>query len=218
MSERKVRVLVVDDHPIVREGIRLLLSSKPSFEVCAEAEDWGGAMNEAARCQPDAVVLDISLGKRMGLDLIRELLSLMPKLRVLVLSMHDEMIYAERSLRAGAHGYVMKSDATRNVIKALERIMAGGMYVGERLEGVLLQRMVQGSGQVVRQGCEVLSNRELEVLSLIGTGLSTEAIAERLNLSIKTIEAHRSNIRSKLGLNPGERLLEVAIRHFATVQ
>lgn len=211
MKSSQKRILLVDDHPIVRQGLRQLLQTQPTLAVCAEAAAWGEAIDAVARLSPDAVILDITLGKRMGLELIKELLSLEPSLRILVLSMHDESVYAERALRAGAHGYVMKGEASEEVITALNRVLGGQLYVSPRVEPDLLKRLIQSP----KPGSESssLTNRELEVLNLIGQGLSSEAIAERLFLSIKTIESHRSNLRNKLGLAPGERLVEAAIRY-----
>ncbi|RFC44336.1 MAG: hypothetical protein DVB28_001080 [Verrucomicrobia bacterium] len=213
MSTHKYQILVVDDHPIVRQGVSRLISEEERFLVCGEASTWGEAVDLAANTRPDALVLDISLGKRMGLDLIREMTALVPELRILVLSMHDELVYAERSLRAGAHGYIMKSDAAQKILEALDHILSGGVYVSPRLTGLLLGRPLHSPDCRPRPGIQSLTNRELEVLSLIGQGLSSEAIAARLSLSLKTVEAHRSNIRNKLGLETGERLLEVAIRY-----
>lgn len=211
MPNTPKRILLVDDHPIVRQGLRQLLQTRPEFEICAEVASWGEAIEATARLSPEVAILDISLGKRMGLDLIKELLCLVPALRILILSMHDESVYAERALRAGAHGYIMKGDASENVLAALQRIVTGGIYVNPRLEPALLKSLLQTPVSVSES--RTLTNRELEVLSLIGEGLSTEAIAERLFLSIKTIESHRSNLRTKLGLGPGERLVEAAIRY-----
>ena len=207
-------VLVVDDHPIVRQGVHRLIAGEARFTVCGEAASWGEAIEATAAQLPDAVILDISLGKRIGLDLIRELLALCPRLRVLVLSMHDEVIYAERSLRAGAHGYVMKSDATHKVLTALDHILAGGIFLAPRVSGALSPQTTPAStSQFALQSLSSLTNRELEVLSLIGKGLSSETIATTLNLSIKTVETHRGNIRTKFRLESGERLLEIAIRY-----
>ncbi len=211
--------MVVDDHPIVRQGVHRLVAAEERFEVCAEASSWGEAIAAAAAHLPDAVILDISLGKRIGLDLIRELLALRPQLRVLVLSMHEEIIYAERSLRAGAHGYVMKSDATHKVVAALDHILAGGIFLAPRVSGALSEQTSSTAElQHTSPALASLSNRELEVLSLIGKGLSTETIASTLNLSVKTVEAHRGNIRMKFRLESGERLLEIAIRYTNTLE
>lgn len=191
-----------------------MIAGESRFTVCGEAASWGEAIEATSAQLPDAVILDISLGRRIGLDLIRELLALCPRLRVLVLSMHDEVIYAERSLRAGAHGYVMKSDATHKVLSALDHILAGGIFLAPRVSGALSQQTTPASPSPY--GLPTLSsltNRELEVLSLIGKGLSSETIATTLNLSIKTVETHRGNIRTKFRLESGERLLEIAIRY-----
>jgi DNA-binding NarL/FixJ family response regulator len=207
------RVIVIDDHPIVRQGVQRLISGEARFDVCAEASGWSEAIDAVATHRPDAVILDISLGKRIGLDLIRELLAICPMLRVLVLSMHDETVYAERALRAGAHGYVMKSDATEKVIVALDHILAGGVFLAPRISGAMALSPVEVPAKQNEQpALATLTNRELEILSLIGRGMSSENIASTLNLSIKTIEAHRGNIRSKFGLGSGKRLLEIAIQ------
>ena len=208
MMQKRYRVLVVDDHPIVRAGVMRMIAAEADFEVCGEADRWETALSEASERQPDAVVLDISLGNRIGLDLIREICDLVPAVRILILSMHDQSLYAERALRAGAHGYVMKSSATESVIQGLGVILRGGIYA----EG--LGADVSSGREVSRNPMEVLSNREIEVLSMIGKGLSTDAIAARMHLSPKTVEVHRGNIRSKLGLGPGQRLVEIAIRYF----
>ncbi len=213
------RVLVVDDHPIVRQGVHRLIAGEERFNVCGEASSWSEAIEATATHLPDAVILDISLGKRIGLDLIRELLALCPHLRVLVLSMHDEIVYAERSLRAGAHGYVMKSDASHKVLTALDHILSGGIYLAPRVSGAHLpQTPLHATAAAPLPALSALTNRELEVLFLIGKGLSSEAIAAALNLSIKTVETHRGNIRSKFRLESGERLLEIAIKYTSNTE
>lgn len=213
MTTLKSKIMVVDDHPIVRQGVARLISEEERFEVCGEASHWGEALDIATATLPDALILDISLGKRMGLDLIRELTTLVPNLRILVLSMHDEMVYAERSFKAGAHGYIMKSDASQKILEALDLILSGGIYLSQRLAGLLIKPEARFPKTKASPSLQSLTNRELEILSLIGSGLSSEAIASRLCLSLKTIESHRGNIRNKLGLETGDRLLEVAIRY-----
>ena len=196
-----------------------MIAGEERFEVCGEASSWAEAIESTATHRPDAVILDISLGKRIGLDLIRELLALCPRLRVLVLSMHDEIISAERSLRAGAHGYVMKSDATHKVLTALDHILAGGIFLAPRVSGALSPEVLPKSAVGFSSpALASLSNRELEVLSLIGKGLSSDAIATTLNLSVKTVESHRGNIRTKFRLESGERLLEIAIRYTSSME
>lgn len=218
MTAQKHQILVVDDHPIVRDGVARLVAGDARFAVCGEASSWSEAIDCASSKLPDAVVLDISLGKRIGLDLIREFRSIAPRMRIVILSMHDEMVYAERALRAGAHGYVMKSDAVENVLEALEVVLSGRVYVSSRLSGLLLEKALHTQVNPTQAGVGTLTNRELEVLSLIGKGLSSESIAERLCLSLKTVEAHRGNIRGKLGLASKERLVEVAIRYTRDLQ
>ncbi len=194
--------------------MHLLVAGESRFEVCGEAASWGEAIELTSTHLPDAVILDISLGKRLGLDLIRELVGIQPRLRVLVLSMHEEMVYAERSLRAGAHGYVMKTDATHRVIDALDHILSGGVFLTQRVSGSFHpEKPASPMAHPPAVALASLTNRELEVLSLIGKGLSSEAIASNLNLSVKTVETHRGNIRTKLRMESGERLLEVAIRY-----
>lgn len=218
MTAQKHQILVVDDHPIVRDGVARLVAGDARFAVCGEASSWSEAIESASSNQPDAVILDISLGKRLGLDLIREFKSLKPSMRILILSMHDEMVYAERALRAGAHGYVMKSDAVERVLEALGVVLSGRAYVSSRLSGLLLEKALHAESNRTQLGVGALTNRELEVLSLIGKGLSSESIAEHLRLSMKTVEAHRGNIRGKLGLASKERLVEVAIRYTRDLQ
>lgn len=218
MPDQKHQILIVDDHPIVRDGVARLVAGDDRFAVCGEASSWSEAIECAASKSPAAVILDISLGNRIGLDLIREFKAIAPRMRVLILSMHDEMVYAERSLRAGAHGYVMKSDAVARVLEALDIVLSGRMYVSSRLSGLLLEKVLHPQGSSTQAGVGALTNRELEVLALIGKGLSSEAIAERLSLSLKTVEAHRGNIRAKLGLASKERLVEIAIRYTRDLQ
>jgi DNA-binding NarL/FixJ family response regulator len=210
MKSTPKRILLIEDHPIVRQGLSQLIHTQKNLSVCGEASSWGEAIEAVAKLTPDLAILDITLGKRMGLELTRELLCLHPSLRILVLSMHDETAYAERALRAGAHGYVMKGQASEEVVTAINRVLAGHIHVNPAIEPELLKRLLQGPGTGSESG--VLTNRELEVLTLIGQGLSSEAIASRLFLSVKTIEAHRGSLRAKLHLAPGERLVEAAIR------
>lgn len=189
-----------------------LIGSDPRFSVCGEAASWAEAMSGLVPSAPDAVILDISLGDRMGLDLVGEMLCLLPELRILVLSMHDETVFAERAMRAGAHGYVMKVAASQKVLEALSCVLSGRVYLSEGLHSKVLGRLLQPRESRRAHGFDGLTNREVEILNLIGQGLSTEMIAERLHLSAKTIEVHRSRIRAKLQLAPEDRLVEVAIR------
>jgi DNA-binding NarL/FixJ family response regulator len=205
-------ILIVDDHPIVREGLSQLIAAHPHFHICAQAGDWGGAISATAQHRPEVIVLDISLEKRIALDLTRELLAVSARSKVLVLSMHDEMIYAERAIKTGAHGYVMKANATERVLEAIQTVLRGEIYLSARIKDLMLKRTMIPKSRTGSAEIPELSNREVEVLKMIAEGLSSQEISERMCLSTKTIEVHRSNIRAKLRLEKGERLLEFAIR------
>ena len=196
------RVLIVDDHPIVREGLALLISGQPDLEVCGEAEDVATAGQLVDETKPDVAIVDISLKGSSGLELIKRIKAKHPSVRILVSSIHDESVYAERALRAGAMGYVNKREATRTILGALRQILDGRVYLSERMADRLLCRAVGGGGERVQGSpVESLSDRELEVFELIGQGLITNEIAARLHLSSKTVEAHVGHIFTKLGLD-----------------
>lgn len=209
MTDVTLRVLLVDDHPIVRYGFAQLLANEPDIVVCGEAVDGRGAL-EALATRPDVVVLDLSLGGTDGLDLIRELKEAAPRIAVLVVSMHDEMLYAERALRAGAAGYVMKHQATDAIVKAIRSVAAGGIFVSEAVSTRVVQRLV--GGQPGGSPLEALSDRELHVLQLLGRGFSTRAIAEQLHISIKTVETYRARLKEKMNLRSGTELVRFAVR------
>ena len=211
-------ILLVDDHPIVRQGLCQLIASHAGFHICAEASDWGGAINATASHCPEVIILDISLEKRMALDLIRELLALSPDSKVLVLSMHDEMIYADRAIKSGAHGYVMKANATDVVMEAIRAVLRGEIYLSAKIRNLLLHRTLTPKSQSRSPDIPELTNREIEVLKLIAQGLGTQAISERMCLSPKTIEVHRGNIRAKLKLERNTRLVEFAIRYTRKIE
>src|SRR6202142_839782 len=188
---RKSRILVVDDHPIVRQGLALLINQEADLLVCGEAEEAMGAMHVLASSKPDIVIVDISLSGPDGLDLLKNIRNVYPTLPVLILSMHDESIYAERALRAGANGYIMKQEATEKVLVALRRILAGEIYVSDRIANKMLKHYITGSGTPRHSSIADLSDRELEVFRLIGEGHGTRQIAEELHLSIKTVESYQ---------------------------
>lgn len=206
-------ILLVDDHPIVRQGLRQLIASSPNFHVCAEAHDWGTAIEATASHSPEVIVLDISLEKRMALGLIHDLLALSPNSKVLILSMHDELIYAERAIKSGAKGYVMKANATESVLEALHAVICGEIYLSKKLKESILRRQLAPASASRSAEIPELTNREFEILKLIAQGLGTHEISGRLCLSTKTVEVHRGNIRAKLKLNKGDRLVEAAIRY-----
>lgn len=210
---QKARVLVVDDHPVVRQGIRLLVDHETDLEVCAEAETAVDALRAIAEHHPDVAVVDLSLKGASGLELIKDIRVRHPRLPVLVLSMSDENVYAERVLRAGARGYLMKEVATDEVLTALRSILDGGTYLSKAMASRLLGRLAQGAAAAGESPVDRLSDRELEVFGLIGRGLATGEIANRLHLSPKTIETYRAHIKEKLGLGSATELLQHAIRY-----
>jgi len=206
-----IRVFLVDDHPIVRHGIAQLLSAEPDLEVCGQADDAGAALAAAPAASPGVITVDVSLGETSGIDLIGELKQRMPRAAVLVVSMHDERLYAERSLRAGASGYVMKHEATDVIVRAIRTVAAGSIFVSEAISLRLLQRVVARTKPRESSLLDGLSNRELHVLELIGRGLGTRAIAEQLHLSVKTVESYRARLKDKMNLRSGIELMRFAI-------
>jgi DNA-binding NarL/FixJ family response regulator len=211
-STAKKRILVVDDHPIVREGLALFINREPDLVVCGEAEDAMGAMHVLNSCKPDILIVDLSLNGPDGIDLLKNLRATHPALPVLILSMHDELVYAERALRAGANGYIMKQVATEKVLVAVRRILAGEIYVSDRIANRMLTHYITGSGTLRDSAIAELSDRELEVFRLIGEGHGTRQIAEELHLSIKTVESYQAHIKEKLSLRSSRELVQHAIR------
>lgn len=211
-ENRKARVFLVDDHPLVREHLTALIQREADLEVCGEAADAPTALELISRQSPDLVILDISLKQSNGLELIKDLKQRWPKLPVLVLSMHDEMLYAERSLRAGALGYITKEEATVNVLSAVRKVLGGEVYLSERMAGRVMKRMVSGAKDELGSPLEVLTDRELEVFQMLGRGMGTRQIAEELRLGIKTVESYRARIKEKLQLQDGNQLLQHAIQ------
>jgi len=203
------KVLIVDDHPVIREGLAMHLGTQPDLEVCGEADDIPGALSLLASTHPDIAIIDISLKNGNGLELIRRIREREDNVRILVWSMHPENLYAERALRAGAQGYLNKGQATHHVLDALRAILQGKIYVSGGLADQLLSRMI-GRKKDERSPIESLSDRELEVFQLIGAGLMTEAIAEKMHISPKTVETFRSRIKEKLGLNNMAELIQRA--------
>lgn len=208
----KKRVLVVDDHPIVRQGLALMINREPDLVVCGEAEDAMAAMHVLASARPDFVIVDISLNGPDGIELLKNLRTTHPVLPVLILSMHDESIYAERALRAGANGYIMKQEATEKVLVAVRRILSGEIYVSDRIGNRMLKHYITGSGSVRNSTIADLSDRELEVFRLIGEGHGTRQIAEELHLSVKTVESYQAHIKEKLSLRSARELMQHAIQ------
>lgn len=211
-QDKKTKVLIVDDHPIVRQGLTELINHEKDFDVCEQAEDAPEAMSLVKSLKPQLVIVDISLKETSGMELIKDIRVGYPEIMILALSMHDESLYAERALRAGAQGYIMKTEAIEKVIDAIRMILSGRIYVSEKMAGKLMHKLVGGGPDVGASAIERLSDRELEVFSLIGQGLGTRQIANRLHLSIKTIETYRAHIKEKLNLADASELLQYAIR------
>jgi DNA-binding NarL/FixJ family response regulator len=204
-----VRVLIVDDHPVVREGLAMRLAAVPDLEVCGEAEDVAGALALLASTRPDVAIIDISLKNGNGLELIRRIRDRQDAVRILVWSMYPENLYAERALRAGAQGYLNKGQATHHVVDAVHAILQGKVYVSGDLADRLLQRVV-GQKLEERSPVDCLSDRELEAFQLIGEGMMTESIAKRMHVSPKTVETFRARIKEKLGLTNIAELIQRA--------
>jgi DNA-binding NarL/FixJ family response regulator len=208
---KRNRVLLVDDHPIVRQGLALLIDREADLCVCGEADAAHSAFHAIATLRPDLVVLDISLSGPDGLEVLKEIRMKSGSLPVLILSMHDEAIYAERAMRAGANGYIMKQEATDKVLVAIRRILNGEVYLSERLTNAMLQQYVRGTNAPTSSPLVSLTDRELEIFRLIGEGHGTRQIADVLHLSVKTIESHQAHIKEKLALKNARELVQHAV-------
>jgi DNA-binding NarL/FixJ family response regulator len=207
----KKAIFIVDDHPIVREGLALMISREPDLAVCGDAEEASSVPGRVQELNPDVLIVDISLAGPDGLDLLKLIRGLHPSLPVLILSMLDELQYAERALLAGANGYIMKQEATELVLVAIRRILAGEIYVSDRMANRMLHRFVGGNQE---QGSPTggLTDRELEVFRLIGSGHGTRQIAEELHISVKTVESYQAHIKEKLSLKNARELVQRAIQ------
>jgi DNA-binding NarL/FixJ family response regulator len=203
------RVFLVDDHPIVRHGLALLVGGEPDLVVCGQAAEADAALQALDSARPDILVVDISLDGPDGLDLVKAVRARNVTVPILVLSMHHESLYAERALRAGANGYLMKQEATEHVLAAIRRVLRGEVSVSERAAARMLQQYVKGAG--TRPALATRSDRELEVFRLIGAGRSTRDIADDLRLSVKTVETHQAHIKEKLSLRSARELVQHAI-------
>lgn len=211
-KKSKKKVLVVDDHPIVRQGLAQLINQESDFMVCGDAGDIPHALKAIEDCRPDIIIVDISLGHTSGIRLIEDLSHNYPDLAVLALSMHDESIYAERCLKAGAKGYIMKQEPPEKVISALRKILEGDIYISDKLGTKLLHKFVTKKADASGSPVELLSNRELEVFQLVGQGLKTRKIAEELNLSIKTVETYIDHIKKKMNFDDSRDLFLHAVQ------
>lgn len=206
------RLLIVDDHPMMRNGLAQLIDNEGDLKVCAQADNAGQAINAVAKLQFDLALVDISLPDKSGLELIKDLRSLAPDLQILVVSMHDELIYAERVLRAGARGYIMKQEGGQKFLQAIRHVLAGQIYVSDKMSARILESLSGQSPAPTGSPVRRLSDREFEVFQLIGQGVGTSEIAIRLHLSVKTVEVHRANIKQKLDLETATELVRYAVR------
>ena len=212
-TKQKRRVFLVDDHPLVREWLTNLINQQSDLEVCGEAENAADALAGIARTAPELVIIDISLNAASGLELLKDLSIQHRSVAPLVLSMHEEELYAERAMRAGARGYVRKRETSRNILTAIRRVLEGGIYVSEKLSNTMALKFLKGQEAVgiPQSRVEQLSDRELEVFHLLGQGRSTSQIADQLHLSLKTVQAYCVRAKEKLGLSTAAELLREAI-------
>ena len=210
-SSPKKKIFIVDDHPMMREGLRGILIREADLTICGEAENARKALEQLAAATPDLVLLDITMPGKSGLELVKDLRALYPDLKLLTISMHEESLYAERVLRAGARGYITKHQPPDELIKAIRQVLAGQIYVSREMSETLLQRFT-GAPQKSSSPLEKLTDREFEVFQLLGEGKACKEIAQRLNLSEKTISVHNSNIRQKLKLQSTAQLIRFAVQ------
>ena len=206
------KILIVDDHPMIREGLAQWIGHDPGLEVCGGAGDAPEALEKIAALKPDLVLTDITLPGKSGLELIKDIQAQHPRALVLVLSMHDETLYAERVLRAGGRGYIMKEEGGKKIAQAIRQVLDGQIYVSEKMSAKILEVFSGHGADVAASPVEKLTDREFEVFQLIGQGLEIKPMAEKLHLSPRTIEVHRANIKAKLNLNSVAALIGYAVR------
>jgi DNA-binding NarL/FixJ family response regulator len=205
------KILIVDDHPMMREGLRGVIEHEPDMMVCGEAENARQAMDAVPELTPDLLLVDITLPGKSGLELVKDLKALHPGLPILAISMHDESLYAERMLRAGANGYITKRQPSEELVKAIRQVLSSSLYVSQEVSEHLLRRF-SGQTSKVQSPMEILTDREFEILGLIGEGKSPKEIARQLHISGKTVAVHSANIRQKLNLKSTARLIRFAIQ------
>lgn len=206
------RILIVDDHPMMRQGLAQLIGNEKDLIVCCEAENAHQALDAIQNQAPDLVLADITLPDKSGLELIKDIQAMYPGLAVLVISMHDESLYAERVLRAGGRGYIMKQEGGRKLMEAIRHVLTGQIYVSEKMSAKILEIFSGRRLEASKSPVENLTDREFEVFQLIGQGKGTRQIAEKLHLSVKTVEVHRVNIKAKLKLESAPELIRFAVR------
>lgn len=212
VSKQKTKIILVDDHPLVREWLTNLIHQQPDLEVCGGAETAPDALRQIEKLKPDVAIIDISLKDGSGIELIKNIKAVDKRVEIVVLSMHDERLYAERALRAGARAYVMKRESTGNIIAAVRRVLAGELYVSDRMSAAFAQKFVGGKSPTDASPIDQLSDRELEVFQMLGEGIETRRIAESLNVSMKTVQVYCARIKEKLNLANATELLREAVR------
>lgn len=211
-GQNRKRILIVDDHPMMRQGLAQLIALEADLAVCGEAENAGAALDAIGAQKPDLVLVDISLPGKNGLELIKDFQAVQPELPVLVISMHDESLYAERVLRAGGRGYIMKQEGGKKLMQAIRQVLDGKIYVSEKMSAEILEMFSGRRSGVESSPLERLTDREFEIFQLIGQGQGTRDIAEKLHLSVKTVDVHRANIKAKLKLESASELIRFAVR------
>lgn len=211
-EDRKTNVFVIDDHPLVRDSLAMLINQQEDMHVCGEAEDMASAMRGVTQAAPDIAIVDLSLKEGSGLDLIKHLKAKAPDVQVVVLSMHDEKLYAERCIRAGARGYVMKRESSKRIVAAIREVRAGRLFLSWQAASLFAERFVGAKQNLVEAPVESLSDRELQVFALIGQGFPTRDIAGSLNVSVKTVQAYCARIKQKLHIASATELLREAVR------
>jgi DNA-binding NarL/FixJ family response regulator len=209
---KATRILLVDDHPVVRDGLAEAINHESDLTVCATAEDRQEALQAVERTRPELMVVDLMLKSSSGLELIKDVHARWPKLLILVVSMHDETLYAERVLRAGARGYITKQQATHDILLAIRRVLGGGIYLSEKTASTVLGRLTAQPQAVTDSIADVLADRELQVFEMTGRGLTTREIAQHLRIDMKTVDTYRTRIKEKLNLESTSELLKLAIR------
>jgi DNA-binding NarL/FixJ family response regulator len=208
---KRARILLVDDHPLVRERLAEIINREADLIVSGEAEDRQEAISAILAKPPDLVIVDLTLRNSDGLELMKDIRCRWPKMRMLVVSMHDESLYAERVIRAGAMGYITKQEATRKILLAIHRVLAGSIYLNEKIANRIISRLTTRGDSVTANPAEMLADREFQVFELTGRGLNTVDIASRLHIAVKTVETYRARIKEKLKLTDASKLLQLAI-------
>lgn len=209
------RIVLIDDHPIMRHGLAQLVRAEEGLDVCGDAGSAREGLEVVSKLKPDLAIIDLTLPDKNGLELVKDIRAAHPATQCLVLSMHDESLYGERSLRAGARGYVMKEEAADQLITAIHKVLSGGLYVSETLNARMLEQ-VTGASRSKASGMDSLTDRELEILTLVGKGVATKNIATQLSISARTVEAHRAHIKEKLGITDGAALVRYAVQWVET--